>query len=349
MDTNNLFDGNIDTYLLISEDNRQYFSGLRTSFGGVILSQSAKFYITDFRYEYEAKEKLPDWELKFVKYSDFYPEILKILGELNSKNVGFEDSALTYSEYVELKDALKDYNLISCSEIISQRRMIKTDEEIRLIKISQEIAEKALAATLCRIKPKMSERDVCAEIVYNMYLNGADGLSFEPIVAMGLNTSKPHHSYSDYKLEKDDFITMDIGAKYKGYCSDMTRTVTFGEPSKKLTDIYNIVLKAQEYALNNIKAGMTGHEADSFAREYITANGYGNEFGHGLGHGVGLYIHEAPRLALGSKTVLKENMIVTVEPGIYVEGIGGVRIEDMVIVKKDGIENLTHFTKDMKF
>lgn len=348
MDKAFLFDNSIDCYLLINEDNRQYFSGLRTSFGGVIISKNAKYYITDFRYEYAAKETLADWELRFVKFSEFYETIKSILNNLNAKTVGFEDKSLTYSEAQELKETLSGFELVPCSDIIDTSRMVKTEEEIKLIKISQEITEKALSATLERIKPKMSERDVCAEIIYNMYLNGADGLSFEPIVAMGVNTSKPHHSYSDYRLEKDDLITLDIGCKFKGYCSDMTRTVTLGEPDKKLIEIYNIVKKAQEYALSSIKAGMTGHEADSFAREYITANGYGKEFGHGLGHAVGLFIHENPRLGVGSKTVLKENMVVTVEPGIYVQGLGGVRIEDMIVVKNDGNVNLTHFSKDMK-
>ncbi len=346
--TNSLFNNIIDCYLLINEDNRQYFSGLRTSFGGVILNKKAKYYITDFRYEYAAKEALNGWELKFVKYSEFYDTVKAILHSLGAKTVGFEDQSLTYSEFQNLKEALNGFELIPCSDIVDTCRMVKSEEEIKLIKISQEITEKALCATLERIKPKMSERDVCAEIIYNMYLNGADGLSFEPIVAMGVNTYKPHHSYSDYRLDKDDFITLDIGCKYKGYCSDMTRTVTLGEPDKKLIEIYNIVKKAQEYALSSIKAGMTGHEADSFAREYITANGYGKEFGHGLGHSVGLFIHENPRLGVGSKTVLKENMVVTVEPGIYIQGLGGVRIEDMIVVKKDGNINLTNFSKDMK-
>ena len=207
--TNSLFNNIIDCYLLINEDNRQYFSGLRTSFGGVILNKKAKYYITDFRYEYAAKEALNGWELKFVKYSEFYDTVKAILHSLGAKTVGFEDQSLTYSEFQNLKEALNGFELIPCSDIVDTCRMVKSEEEIKLIKISQEITEKALCATLERIKPKMSERDVCAEIIYNMYLNGADGLSFEPIVAMGVNTYKPHHSYSDYRLDKDDFITLD--------------------------------------------------------------------------------------------------------------------------------------------
>lgn len=346
--TNGLFENNIDCYFIISQENRFYFSGMKTSFGGVILTQNQRYYITDFRYQYAASETLPDWELKFVKNSEFYSTIKDILQELKVKTVAFEDKYLTYSQYLELSNILTGFELVPGSDKIEACRMIKTQEEIEFISKAQQITEKALAATLERLKPKMSERDVCAEIIYNMYLNGADGLSFEPIVAMGVNTSKPHHSYTDYRLEKDDLITVDIGCKYKGYCSDMTRTFTLGEPDKKLEEIYNIVKKAQEYALSSIKAGMTGHEADSFAREYITANGYGNQFGHGLGHSVGLYIHENPRLGIGSNTVLKENMVVTIEPGIYVHCLGGVRIEDMVVIKNDGVVNLTHFTKNLK-
>lgn len=343
-----LFDNSVECYFIVNPENRFYFSGLKTSFGGVILTPSQKFYITDFRYQYAAAETLTDWNLKFVKFSEFYTTVKNILSDLKVKTVAIEDKYLTYSEFVELSNHLKGFELVPGSDKIETCRMVKTEEEIEFISKAQQIAEKALAATLERLKPKMSERDVAAEIIYNMYLNGADGLSFEPIVAMGVNTSQPHHSYTDYRLEKDDLITLDIGCKYNGYCSDMTRTFTLGEPDKKLVEIYEIVRKAQEYALSSIKAGMTGHEADSFAREYITANGYGNEFGHGLGHSVGLYIHENPRLGIGSTAALKENMVVTIEPGIYVQGLGGVRIEDMVVIKKDGVENLTHFTKNLK-
>ncbi|HEY8419903.1 MAG TPA: Xaa-Pro peptidase family protein [Clostridia bacterium] len=343
-----LFSDSVESYLIINPENRLYFSGLETSFGGVILTPNQKFYITDFRYQYTAIEALPNWDLRFVKFSEFYSTVKNILSDLKVKTVAIEDKYLTHAQFLELSENLKGFEFLPGSDKIEACRMIKTQEEIDFIKKAQEITEKALEATLERLKPKMSERDVCAEIIYNMYLNGADGLSFEPIIAMGVNTSKPHHSYTDYRLEKDDLITLDIGCKYKGYCSDMTRTFTLGEPDKKLVEIYDIVKKAQEYALSSIKAGMTGHEADSFAREYITANGYGNDFGHGLGHAVGLYIHENPRLAIGSTAVLKENMVVTIEPGIYVQGLGGVRIEDMVVIKNDGVENLTHFSKNLK-
>ncbi|NLC17192.1 MAG: aminopeptidase P family protein [Clostridiales bacterium] len=346
--TQELFDGSIDCYFITSQENRFYFSGIKTSFGGLILTKNQKFYITDFRYKYAAEESLPDWELKFIKTSELYNTVKNILQDLRVKTVAFEDKFITHSDYLELTGVLTGFELVPGSDKIETCRMVKTEEEIQLIAEAQRITEKALEATLERLKPKMSERDVCAELIYNMYLNGADGLSFEPIVAMGVNTSKPHHSYSDYRLEKDDLITIDIGCKYKGYCSDMTRTFTLGEPDKKLEEIYNIVKKAQEYALSSIKAGMTGHEADSFAREYITANGYGEEFGHGLGHSLGLFVHENPRLGVGSNIVLKENMVATIEPGIYVQGLGGARIEDLIVIKNDGIENLTHFTKNLK-
>lgn len=348
MDFNNLFDDKIDVYILQNEENRLYFCGVSTSFGAVILHKDRQVFITDFRYEFAVRAKLPDWELYFIKYSQYYDTISMIAESVGAKTVGFEDDSLSYGDYKLLKEALKDCTLKPCSQKINELRAVKTEKELSYIAKAQSIAEEALEETIKKIRPKISERDIVAELIYNIYKFGGDGVSFKPIVAMGINGAEPHHTFTDYKLEKDDLITIDMGVKYKGYCSDMTRTFTLGEPDPKLVEIYNIVLKAQEYALTNIKEGITAHEADSYAREYITANGYGKEFGHGLGHGVGLGIHEYPRVGNGSNIVLKENMVITVEPGIYVSGLGGVRIEDMVVVKKDGIQNLTQFSKNMK-
>lgn len=180
-----------------------------------------------------------------------------------------------------------------------------------------------------------------------MQMLGAEGASFDTIVAFGENCAVPHHKPTSRKLDRNDVILVDMGAKLDGYCSDMTRTFCLGTPCDELVAIHKVVLEAQEYALANIKAGMTGLEADSFAREFIIAHGYGKEFGHNLGHGVGVQIHEKPCLGPNSNDILKPNMIITVEPGIYIEGVGGVRIEDFAVVKEDGLINLTNFNKNL--
>ena len=197
------------------------------------------------------------------------------------------------------------------------------------------------------MKPGMTELEAAAELEYLMKQEGAEDLSFNTIVASGLNSSMPHAIPGTKQFEKGDFITFDFGCKYKGYCSDMTRTVVLGKASDKQKEIYNVVLKAQLAGLDALKAGKSGASVDKVARDIIADAGYGEYFGHGLGHSVGLFIHENPRLSPSDDTILKENMIETVEPGIYVPGLGGVRIEDMVVVTKEGHINLAHSPKEL--
>ena len=200
---------------------------------------------------------------------------------------------------------------------------------------------------ISRAKVGMTERELMAEINYEMVMGGADGYSFETITAFGANSAQPHHHPGDKKLEKNDLILVDMGAKYKGYCSDMTRTFCLGDPGEELRLIYKIVKDAQEYAIKYARAGMTCHDVDTLAREFITANGYGDKFGHTFGHGVGIDIHEAPRVGTGTQTVLQPNMVITAEPGIYVPGLGGVRIEDMLVVTASGVTDITNYDKKL--
>jgi len=226
-------------------------------------------------------------------------------------------------------------------------RQIKSEEELEYLEKAEAIGDLAFEKILTILKPGMTELEVAAELEYQMKKAGAENFSFSTIVASGLNSSMPHAIPGEKKLEEGDFVTMDFGCTYKGYCSDMTRTVVLGKASEKQKEIYNTVLKAQLAALDAIKAGVTGKSVDKVARDIITEAGYGECFGHGLGHSVGLFIHEEPRLSPAGETVLEENMIETVEPGIYVPGFGGVRIEDMVAVTKDGCKNFTHSPKEL--
>jgi Xaa-Pro aminopeptidase len=342
-----MFSKKIDAYMIHSPANRCYFSGIDTSFGVIVLTEKEKTFFTDFRYESYANKSLADFNVVTVKPSELYDAIAKELKRLDAKTVGYEESFLTVGEFKEVKSALSDFTLKPSSDILRDKRAVKTEEEIAKIEYSQRIAEKALAKIIPLIKPGVTEREVSAELMFEMIRSGADMLAFENIVSFGECAADPHHKPSDKKLDKNELILIDFGARTNGYCSDMTRTFTLGTPHDELQAIHGIVLEAQAYALKHIKAGMTGKEADSLAREYIRANGYVKEFGHSLGHGVGVEIHEEPRLSERSDTVLLPGMVVTVEPGIYIDGLGGVRIEDLVVVQEDGVRNLTNFNKNI--
>lgn len=346
MNTFDLFENNpkIDAFVVTDESNRFYFTHMETSFGAVIISRERNVFITDFRYESEAREKIVDFEIVITNYSQFYAKIAEVLASIGATTVGYGEK-MFISEFNEFKTALKGFKLKPCEAAIGAKRAVKTDEEISFIKTAQQIAEGALKRAVSHAKAGMTERELAAEINYEMLIGGAEKYSFETIVAFGENSAQPHHHISDKKLDKNDVILVDMGAKYNGYCSDMTRTFCLGTPSQQLSEVYAIVKEAQEYAIKNIKAGMTCHDADALAREFITANGYGENFGHSFGHGVGVDIHEDPRVGTGSQTVLLPNMVITAEPGIYLPGIGGVRIEDMLIVGEDGVTDITAYDK----
>ncbi len=348
MITTDLFEnkGKFDAFVFMGESNRFYFTRFETSFGAVIITPDQNLFITDFRYETEARERVSDFEIIISTYGDFYSNIASALAKLGAKTVGYEET-MPVGEFRTFKAALKDFKLKPASDIIDAKRAVKTDEEIEFIKTAQKIAEGALKRAISRVKVGNTERELMAEINYEMIIGGAEKYSFETITAFGANTAQPHHHPSDKKLEKDDLILVDMGAKYNGYCSDMTRTFCLGDPGEQLLRVYEIVKEAQEHAIKHIKAGMTCREADALAREYIVANGYGEMFGHSFGHGVGIDIHEAPSVGAVSQTVLLPNMIITAEPGIYLPGYGGVRIEDMLVVKQDGVEDITAYEKKL--
>lgn len=347
---NELFDNKkIDAYMFLSEDNRFYFTHFDTSFGCILVNEKEKYFLTDFRYENAARQMCPDFNIVVVGYSDLYSKVCEILKRMNAKYVGYEDDYITVAEFKNIKSALSDFTLKPASETIARMRAVKTEEELELIAAAENITQKALSKVIPLIKVGITEKEVSAEILFEMIRCGAQSLAFDNIVAFGENSAQPHHKSGNKKLEKNDLILIDIGCKANGYCSDMTRTFTLGEPNSQLISLHSIVAEAQSYALKNIRAGMTCHEADSLAREYLAANGYTKEFGHSLGHGVGINVHEMPRVAKGNSQVLEENMVISVEPGVYIDGLGGVRIEDLVIVKKDGVVNLTPFNKNLNF
>lgn len=335
-----------DALLIAGDSNRFYFTNLHTSFGYAVLTPTAKYLFTDFRYAIVARQKVVGFEIVITDGTNVYADIAAVLAKKGVRTIGYEDGYWSVSGFKALKKALGGFEFKAMGAEITALRVVKMPEEIDRIKRAQALTEAALTKTLTFLKTGVTEREISAELTYNFLMMGADGLAFDNIVSFGENSADCHHTPGDRKLEKGDIVLFDIGAKLGGYCSDMTRTFFFGEPSQKFVDLYKLVLAAQNYVLKFIKEGVTGKEADSMAREFFKANGYEKEFGHSLGHGVGIDIHEEPRLARTNEEPLPANCIVTVEPGLYIEDLGGVRIEDMVVIKKDGIENLTNYNKN---
>ena len=350
MDKEKLFhyQADMDVCFVTSQKNRLYFTGFNSSFGYLLISRDRTVLITDFRYA-ELAEYLNNEGLEVVAGAgaDLYGLLTNTLAEMNAKKIGIEETSLTLSQFAAMKRALPDFEYVNAGKAISQMRRIKTKKELELIATAQSITDKAFRKILKFIKPGVTELAIAAELEYQMRKLGADGVAFDTIIASGVNTSKPHANPTEKKVCSGDAVTMDFGAKYHGYCSDMTRTIFVGKPSDEMKNIYQVVLKAQNNAIKNMSAGMTGKQVDSLAREVIQANGYGDRFTHGLGHSVGIDIHEKPMCNEASEEILEENMLMTVEPGIYVPGVGGVRIEDLVILKQDGVKNLTTSAKDI--
>ncbi|MEY8347744.1 Xaa-Pro dipeptidase [Bacillus cereus] len=335
----------IDGVLLTNEYSRRYMTNFTGTAGVVLISNDRALFITDFRYVEQASKQAIGYEI--VQHTGpILDEVAKQVGKLGIQKLGFEQDTLTYSSYTAHKEAI-EAEFVPTSGLVENLRLIKTDSEIKILKEAAQIADAAFEHILSFIRPGVSEIEVSNELEFFMRKQGATSSSFDIIVASGLRSALPHGVASEKVIEKGDFVTLDFGAYYKGYCSDITRTIAVGEPSDKLKEIYNVVLEAQLRGVNGIKAGLTGREADALTRDYITEKGYGEYFGHSTGHGVGLEIHEAPGLAFRSETVLEPGMAVTVEPGIYIPGVGGVRIEDDIIVTSEGNEVITKSPKEL--
>lgn len=339
-----------DTAVLItSPHNMQYFSGFSGGEGYVLICENNKYILIDSRYTGIAKEEAHE-NFNIIEYNITKP-LSRLLLDLLDKNeinkILFEEDFMTVSTYNKLLDILKNYEFIPYSNEINQLRMIKSNSEIESIRHAEQIGVDAFNHIIKYIKIGITENEIAAELEYFMKKCGSENTSFDTIVLSGKRTALPHGMPSDKKIENGDFVLMDYGCKYHGYCSDMTRTVVVGKADEKQREIYNIVKQAQEVGENSIRSGIFGSIPDRLARMVIEESGYGEYFGHSLGHGVGLLIHELPNLSPKSNIILKENMIVSCEPGIYIYGQYGVRIEDLICVKEDGCENLTKLTKDL--
>lgn len=338
----------LDAILVSDPFNMRYITGFRGGEGYVYLSEQRQVLLTDSRYTTQARDEADGFEIVQVDgTADYIKRLYEFMQEENVKSLGFEDEHLIYVSVKGLQDGCPGVDFVALGESLNRLRIIKNETELKALRQAEHVGDLAFEDILKIIRPGMTELQVAAELEYSMKKNGAVRTSFETIVASGINSAMPHAIPSEKKIEAGDFVTMDFGCMVDGYCSDMTRTIVVGKANEKQKEIYNIVLQAQLAALDVVKAGMKGSEVDKVARDIIYSAGYQECFGHGLGHSVGLFIHEDPRLSPKCHEVLAENMIQTVEPGIYVPGFGGVRIEDMIIVKKDGHENLTHSPKEL--
>lgn len=348
--TDKLFElAQVDAMLIVSEKNRRYFTEFASTFGYLVILKNKNVFITDPRY-FEMAQSLENSGIEVRQISNGVSamgEISDILKENEVKIVGYEDTELTVSEYNVIKNELKGFELTAVGKQISLVRSFKDAAEIEYIRKAQSITDAAFGKILEVIKAGITEKDIAVELEYLMAKNGAEGIAFDTIIASGVNSSKPHAHPTDKKIEVGDPITMDFGAKYRGYCSDMTRTVFLGEPSEEMRKIYKVVALAQKMGINNCRAGISAKQYDSYCREVIKANGYGQYFTHSTGHSLGIDIHETPYASMRSDDVLQVNQFVTCEPGIYIEGVGGVRIEDLLLIQEDGVIDLTTSDKNI--
>lgn len=336
----------IDGLLIASPYNRRYVTGFTGTAGTVVITQDRALLVTDFRYTSQASQQAREYEVVQAA-GDPLELIREKLAGAGVAKLGFEKNHVTYAGYEAYEKCFQGFELVPTDNIVEQQRGIKDEREQAHIRRAIEITEKAFDYILGFMKPRVTEREVAAELEYFMRKNGAISSAYPTIVASGVRSALPHGLASDKPLGVNEFVTLDFGANYEGYCSDLTRTVFIGEPTERHQEIYRIVLEANRTALEGLKPGMTGKEGDALARDCIAGYGYGDYFGHGLGHAFGLEIHEPMRFSQKTEDVLEPGMILTVEPGIYIPDFGGVRIEDDILVTETGIEVLTKSSKEL--
>ena len=340
-----LIDLNVDALLITSDYNRRYMTGFTGTAGVAIVSKDDAVFITDFRYTEQAAEQVKDFRI--VQHTaTIFAEVAAQAALMGVKTLGFEKDTMTYGMFELYNKAVKA-EFVPVSGLVEKIRLIKTPEEITIIKVACEIADNAFTHILGFIEPGKTELEVSNELEFFMRKQGATSSSFDIIVASGLRSALPHGVATKKIIETGDFVTLDFGAYYNGYISDITRTVAVGQPSEKLVEMYNAVLESQLLALEKVGPGMTGAEADAVSRDYLKSKGLGEAFGHSLGHGIGLEVHEGPGLNFRTEVVLEPNMTVTIEPGAYIPGVGGVRIEDDILITETGNEILNHSDKQL--
>ncbi len=333
-----------DAFLITDIKNIRYLTGFTGSFAIFLCTNEESFLFVDFRYTEQAKKEV---DIEIVEFKNSWLEALKnIIRKKNIKKISFE-SSISYETYKILSE-IKRIFLIPKTLLVERARAIKDKVEIKNIKEAVKRAERAFLEIKPYIKEGENERKIAILLEHEIKKQGSETLPFPVIVASGPNSSMPHWRNSERILKKGDFVIIDWGAEYKGYYSDMTRTFIIGKPSKKQIEIYEIVNRARGEAIKKVSAGVKAKKIDARARNLIKQSGYGENFGHATGHGVGMDVHELPRINRKSEEIIQPGMVFTIEPGIYIEGFGGVRIEDMVLLKNGSVEIMTNLSTDLE-
>ena len=342
-----LLNGEVGGLLLTSRYSRHYGAEFDIAEGVAIVTKNGCRYFTDSRYIESAENNIKGFEVLGInQFNGYFARLNDAIADFGVSTLGYEENYLTVAELMGYEKNL-NAKLVPFNKQINGFRGSKEAWELDLMLKAQAITDKAFSEVLTRIKPGMTELELQAELIYCMYKNGGTGLAFDPIVVSGPNTSLPHGVAGERVIQAGDFVTMDFGASYKGYCSDMTRTVAVGFATDEMKKVYDVVLKAQQSAIAATKAGVPGKEIDAVARKVITDAGYGENFGHGYGHSLGLEIHEAPNTNTSNPEPMPVGAVCSAEPGIYLPGKFGVRIEDVVIIKEDGCEDITKSPKHL--
>ena len=340
----------LDAVLLTEEANRLYASGFRSAGtdGLALVTRRRNYYLTDSRYTEAAGCCIPDAELREVgRRGKSYTALLReLIDQEGIARLGFDDGYMTVRDYNRYREALP-CELVPATALLWELRAQKDPEELEIMLAAQRIAEKALAEALNDIRPGVSEKEIAARVQYLMLHYGAEDKSFDPIVVSGPNGSLPHGVPSEKLIQAGEFVTIDMGCVYHGYCSDMTRTVAVGYATEEMQTVYDTVLRAQLAGIAAARAGATGKEVDGAARQVIQDAGYGSYFGHSFGHGLGVEIHEGPNASPGNDQPLPARAVISAEPGIYIPGKLGVRIEDVLFLTEDGCRNLTEAPKEL--
>lgn len=340
-----LHDLDIDALFFLDIKNIRYLTGFTGSDGALMIGEKQKLLLVDGRYINQAKKEVGCVEV--VEYQEKIDGIEAVLSDGRIKSVGFESTAMNVNTYLKLKEKLRAVALNPMSDEINAIRAIKDEEEIACIRKAADISFQALTAVCNLIKPGVKEKDIAIELEFRIRKCGAEIASFPTIVATGVNSAQPHAAPGSREIENGDIVVVDYGAVYNGYHSDETCTFVFGRVDKKQKEVYSLVKKAHDRALEAIKTGIQCREIDRIARSCIEGGNLGKFFTHGTGHGIGLDVHEAPRIADKSVNILETGMVITIEPGVYIPDLWGIRIEDMVLVKEEGSEVLTKVPKNL--
>jgi Xaa-Pro aminopeptidase len=340
-----LAQADLASLLVTKPANVRYLTGFSGSYGAVLLLHDRTLFFTDRRYQQQASSQVAEAELVLAP-GDLIGGVVSVVAPLD-EGLGFEPRGLSFQDGQRLRSTLRGRPVVAAPRLVEDLREVKDEAELSRMAEAARLGSVTLEDVLGGLRPGVTEREVALELEVGMRRRGADGLAFPSIVAFGENAAEPHHEPGHRPLRPDDLVKLDFGARLDGYCSDMTRTVVLGRASERQRELYELVRRSQAAGLAALRAGVTGAAVDRASRDVIAGAGMGDAFGHPTGHGVGLEIHEAPRVRAGANGTIAAGTPVTVEPGVYLPGFGGVRIEDLVVVRPDGHELLTTATKEL--